>query len=580
MVIVSYEDLPRLREKHRDKKIVCCTGVFDLTHAGHILFFEDCKKQGDILVVLVGRDSLVKSYKGEERPILNEHIRLKTIDSLKPVDYVILDRREKFKEGEEVEGIKSILPLLKPDIYVINGDVPNIEERKKRLEEFGVKFIVLDRSCPEEFDHISTTKIIKRLQNNKMENLGHTFKNCQVCGSDKLHRFLSLGHHPNPDGFLSKEQLKEPEIYYPLDMFFCENCKLVQLGYAPNPASLFSESFIYTTGSSKELVDNFHALAENLIKRFNLTSEDLVIDIGSNDGTLLENFLLHNIKVLGVDPSKAAELAVEKNIPTLKYFFNTDTANKILNREGKAKIITATNVFAHVKDLDSFMGGVKLLLDDNGVFVQESGYVKTLIDYTQYDSIYVEHLRYYSLKSLINLFDKFGMDVFDAEVIATHGGSIRTYACKKGAFSISENVQRILKEEAEFGLHSSEIFDGFAKKVEENRTELRKILFDLKSQGKRIVCVGAPAKGNTLLNFCKIGNETIDALLERGSLKVGKYSPGMHIPIVEEDILFRNNPPEVVLLLIWNLEKIVVPRLREKGYKGVIVVPVPKPHVL
>ena len=343
---------------------------------------------------------------------------------------------------------------------------------------------------------------------------------------------------------------------------------------------MFTEGFIYTTGSSKELIDNFHSLAENITKRFNLSSKDLVIDIGSNDGTFLGNLAPYKIKVLGVDPSKAANLAIEKNIPTLKDFFNEKTAYKVLNEHGKAKIITAANVFAHVQDLDSFMNGVKLLLDDKGAFVQESGYIKTLIEFTQYDSIYVEHLRYYSLKSLINLFNKFGMDVFDAEEITTHGGSIRTYACKKGVFPISENIQEILKEEEEYGLNSRKFYDGFGEKVESNRSELRKILFDFKSQGKKIVGLGAPAKGNTLLNFCKIGNETIDALLERGSLKVGVYSPGMHIPIIEEDILFGDNQPDCALLLSWNLKDIIVPKVRSKGFNGKIIVPVPRPHVL
>ena len=412
-----------------------------------------------------------------------------------------------------------------------------------------------------------------------MEEIGSELTTCQICNSDKLHKFLSLGHHPNPDGFLSKEQLKEPEVYYPLDVYFCEDCKLVQIGYAPNPSTLFTEDFIYTTGSSKELVDNFRSLSENIVKRFSPSSEDLVIDIGSNDGTLLENFIPYKINVLGVDASKAADVAISKNIPTSKCFFNKNTANKILNEKGKAKILIATNVFAHVKELDSFMEGINLLLDYGGVFIQESGYIKTLIEFTQYDSIYSEHLRYYSLKPLINLFDRFGMDVFDVEKITTHGGSIRTYACKKGTFSISENVQKVLKEEEEFGLYSRELFDGFGAKVEKNRKELRKILFNLKFRGKRIVGIGAPAKGNTLLNFCKIGGETIDFLLERGSLKIGMYSPGMHIPVVEENILFENNPPDAALLLIWNLEKIVVPKLRSKGFKGEIIVPVPEPHI-
>ncbi|MDD5699621.1 MAG: class I SAM-dependent methyltransferase [Candidatus Nanoarchaeia archaeon] len=413
-----------------------------------------------------------------------------------------------------------------------------------------------------------------------MDKFGETIKNCQVCQSDRLHKFLSLGHHPNPDGFLTEEQLKEPEIYYPLDLYFCEDCKLVQLGYTVNPSALFTEGFVYNTGSNKELIDNFHILVENIVQKFNLSPEDFAVDIGSNDGTLLENYIPHHIKILGIDPAKAADLAIEKNIPTLKDFFNQDTARKILGKQGKAKIITATNVFAHVKELDSFMKGITLLLKDNGIFIQESGYVKSLIEHIEYDSIYVEHLRYYSLKSLINLFNKFGMEVFDAEKIPNHGGSIRTYACRKGTFPISDNVQRVLKEEEEFGLHSRELFDGFGKKVEKNRKELRKILFDLKSQGKRIVGIGAPAKGNTLLNFCRIGNETIDCLLEGESLKLGMYSPGTHIKIVKEDILFGESPPDCALLLSWNLKDIIVPKIRAKGFQGKIIIPVPEPHIL
>ena len=404
--------------------------------------------------------------------------------------------------------------------------------------------------------------------------------NCQICNSARLRKFLSLGHHPNPDGFLTEEKMQEPEKYYPLDLYFCEDCKLVQLGYITDPSELFTGSFVYNTGSNKELIDNFHILVENIVCRFNLSKDDLVIDIGSNDGTLLENYVPYNMRILGIDPSKAADIAIGKNIPTIKAFFNEDTAQKILKENGKAKILTATNVFAHVKELNSFIKGVKLLLDDKGVFVQESGYLRTLIEHLEYDSIYVEHLRYYSLKSLINLFDIFGMDVFDAERIPNHGGSIRTYSCKKGDFPISENIQKILREEEEFGLHSYELFSRFSEKIEDNRKELRKILFELKSQGKSIVGLGAPAKGNTLLNYCRIGNETIDYLLEKENLKIGRYSPGTHIPVVNEDILFKENPPDVVLLLSWNIKDILIPKIRNKGFKGEIIIPNPRPYIL
>jgi len=404
--------------------------------------------------------------------------------------------------------------------------------------------------------------------------------NCQICNSNKMHKFLSLGHHPNPDGFLTEEKLKESETFYPLEVYFCENCKLVQLGHTVDPNDLFTENFIYTTGSNKGLVRDFHALVEILVKRFDLGEGDLAIDIGGNDGTLLKNYLPYGINILNIDPSKAARLSTEKGIPTKPDFFNEETAIKTKSEFGKAKIITATNVFAHVDKLDSFMRGIQILLDDKGIFVEESGYIKDLISEREYDSIYLEHLRYYSLKPLITLFNKFDMDVFDAEKISTHGGSLRVFACKKGAFPISENIFKILKEEENFGLYSKEIFDSFGEKVISNRNNLRNILFELKKQNKKIMGLGAPAKGNTLLNFCKIGDETIDCLLESGSLKIGTYSPGMHLKVLDEEILFSENAPDYLLLLIWNIKDIIIPKLRSKGFKGGFIVPVPEPHII
>jgi hypothetical protein len=401
---------------------------------------------------------------------------------------------------------------------------------------------------------------------------------CQICSNTKLHKFLSLGSLPPSDGFLNENELNKKEVKCLIDVFFCDNCKLVQLGHALNPKLLFTDSFVYTTGSSGELVKNFFALAEKLINQFSLSSKDLVIDIGSNDGTLLENFMKSNIKVLGVDPSESAKLALKKNIPTLLEFFNEQTAQKILKENKKAKIITATNVFAHVKELDSFMKGIKLLLTEKGVFVEESHYLKNMVSEMEYDSIYAEHLRYYSLKPLIHLFEKFGMTVFDAEKISTHGGSLRVYACIKGNFLVSENVSRIIEEEEKAGLYSKKTFDVFAQKVKKNRLKLRNLLLKLKKEGNNIVGLGAPAKGNTLLNYCGIGNNILDYLAEKQNLKVGKYSPGMHIKVVEESRFFSDQP-EYALLLSWNLKDIIIPKLKEKGFKGKIIVPIPEPTV-
>src|SRR3989344_9498704 len=402
---------------------------------------------------------------------------------------------------------------------------------------------------------------------------------CQICSSTKILKFLSLGNHPPSDNFLVEAELRIPEKKYPLDVYFCDNCKLVQLGYAADPKILFTDHFVYTTASNDELVRNFAALVDNIVERFNPTKKDFAVDIGSNDGTLLSNYLPRGIKVLGIDPSKAAELAQQKNIPTLLEFFNEKTAKKIAQEHGKAKIITATNVFAHVKEIDSFMKGIQVLLADEGAMIEESHYILAMIENMQFDSIYLEHLRYYSIKPLIYLFNKYNMDVFDAELITTHGGSLRVYACKKGAYPISKNVSKILKEEEKFGLYSIAAYNAFAKRVTNNKGKLRELLRKIKSEGKHIYGIGAPAKGNTLLNFCNIDNKILDCLVERPNMKIGKYSPGMHIKIEEESKLFAEQP-EYALLLTWNLENIIIPKLRAKGYKGKFIVPVPEPRVV
>ena len=401
---------------------------------------------------------------------------------------------------------------------------------------------------------------------------------CMICSSEKLHKFLSLGNHPPSDRFLNQSQLKEPEPKYPLEVFFCEDCKLVQLGFAVPPEILFTDSFVYTTGSSGELVKNFSSLVEKLTEKFSLSSEDFVIDIGSNDGTLL-SYYPEEIKVLGIDPSEASKLAVQRGIPTLRKFFDEKTAEEVSKQQGKAKIITATNVFAHVKELDSFMKGIKKLLTENGVFIEESHYLADMVSRMEYDSIYLEHLRYYSLKPLIRLFELYNMTVFDAEKISTHGGSLRVYACRKDAYEISENVSKILEEEEKAGLYEKKTFDNFAEKIFETKQKLQNILLKIKKEGKKIVGIGAPAKGNTLLNYCKIDNTILEYLAEHGSLKVGKFSPGMHLKVVEESQVFEDQP-EYALLLAWNLKNIIVPKLKEKGFKGKFVIPNPEPCIL
>jgi C-methyltransferase C-terminal domain/Putative zinc binding domain/Methyltransferase domain len=398
---------------------------------------------------------------------------------------------------------------------------------------------------------------------------------CQVCKSRDMEKIIDLGMHPPSDAFLIKEQL-EGEEKYPLVLLFCKECKLVQLSHAVDPSKLFGSNYVYRTGFSIPLKNHLQQLAEKLEKDFSLDEKDLVIDIGSNDGSLLEGY--RQPKILGVEPSPVGNISEGKGIPTLRKFFNEQTALEILAKHGNAKIITATNVFAHVP-LESFLKGIKILLSDDGIFCQESHYLLSLMENLEYDSIYLEHLRYYSLESLINLFKMHDMDVFYAEKVSTHGGSIRTFACKKGAYPITSSVKNLLKIEKDANINSMQTFGNFCKHVENHKEELRKIFFDAKAKDKKIVGIGAPAKSTTLLNYCGIGSDIIDYLVEKSDWKIGKFSPGKHIPIVDESLLFREQPA-CGLLLSWNLKDDIVPKLREKGYKGEIIIPVPKPSIV
>ncbi|MDO8564794.1 MAG: class I SAM-dependent methyltransferase [bacterium] len=401
---------------------------------------------------------------------------------------------------------------------------------------------------------------------------------CFVCKREKLHKFLDLGQQPPSDAFLRKEDLGKPEARFPLSLYFCETCGLVQLGTVVDPTVLFTE-YVYTTGMNNSLRANFKALVEKLIKRFNIGKNDFAVDIGSNDGTLLENYMGAGVKILGIDPSSAGEIAKKRGIPTLTAFFNEQTAKQVAEQQGTAKLITATNVFAHMPDVDSFMQGIKLLLRPDGVFVSESGYLLDMIETLGYDAVYHEHLRYYSLKPLQRLFEGHSMEIFDVERIPSHSGSIRVYAGHKGAHEVQVSVAKLLQEEEHAGLYKKDTFVKFGKRAHAHKEELKALLQELKLTGNRIVGIGAPAKGNTLLNFAALGPEIVDSLLEKSELKIGLYAPGTHIPVVGEELLFEEQP-DFALLLSWNLADELVAKLKGKGYKGKFVIPFPQPRII
>lgn len=396
---------------------------------------------------------------------------------------------------------------------------------------------------------------------------------CQVCSTRELRPIIDMGHHPPSDRFLTTDQLNREEIHYPLKVAICDECKLVQLTSTVDPNILFTDKFVYRTGHNQTLRTHFKQLVRELVRHLGLGEDDFVLDIGSNDGTLL-SYYPDEVRLLGVDPSKAAQIAVERGIPTRQTFFSDDLASEIAREHGRARVITCTNTFAHIPDLDSLMGGIKRLLQDKGVFVQESHYLLNLVRELQYDEIYQEHLRYYSLESLVNLFEQYDMEVIDAERVPTHGGSIKTVAARPGVHDVDESVNRLLNEERGVGLNEYSRLKKFARAVQDNRLELLDLLTDLRGEGHRIVGVGAAAKGVSRLNYCRIGPELIDYIAETNEFKIGKYTPGTHIPIIDEEEMLADDPA-YALLLAWNLEDVIVPNLRENGFDGDIILPNP-----
>lgn len=402
---------------------------------------------------------------------------------------------------------------------------------------------------------------------------------CQICSND-IEKFLDLGKTP-PCDFLTESEFSQ-EAEYPLNVYYCPTCGLVQLGELVNQKTLFTPKVGYhhIAALSSSFREHLDKLAEETKKRFNLTSDNLMVEIGSNDGALLESFRKQGVKILGVDPTDVTKIAIDKGLTTITEWFNEKLAEKIKKEYGKAKIITAINTFAHVSSLDSVVRGIDSLLTNDGVFISENHYVLDLIKDLQYDFIYHEHQRYYSLRSLIYLFNKFNMDVFDVEHIPTHSGSIRVFACKRGSYPINDSVRSLLKEEEEFGLNNLGTYKEFSKKVKSHKEQFVKMLSDIRKEGKTIMGLTFPARAVTLLKTCNIGPETIDAITELSTLKIGKFSPGTHIKVVDQKVLFGDNAPDYGLLLSWHIRNEIIPRFREKGFKGKFIIPLPAPVVI
>ena len=404
---------------------------------------------------------------------------------------------------------------------------------------------------------------------------------CRICHSKSLTKFLDLGFTPPADDFLSPERIREPEVHYPLEVFICNNCSLVQIGSVVPPEILFQKDYPYEASITETGVKHFHSLAKEASSRFNHSSDDLVVDIGSNVGVLLQGFKNQSAEVLGIEPARnISEIAIKNGIETINDFFSEDLALKIVKERKKAKIVTGTNVVAHIDDHPSLVRALDILLDKEGVFIFEAPYLVDLIENLEYDTIYHEHLSYLSVKPMNTLFHNFGMEIFDVEKVAIHGGSLRYFVARENTYPISDNVNRFLELEKTKKIYEIDTLMNFAESVQCNRDELTWMLKSIKHKGKRIAGVSAPAKGMTLLNYCKIGSETLDFITEKSTLKIGRYTPGTHIPILPDSELVKQMP-DYALLLAWNFADEIMKNLKDyKDAGGKFIIPIPKPHII
>ena len=394
---------------------------------------------------------------------------------------------------------------------------------------------------------------------------------CQICRARTVPG-VDLGAQPVGDLILSAAQLNQPETFYPMQLHHCVDCGLTQLGYTVNPRVVYKH-FPFVSGTTQTATKHLQTLPAQLVAMLRLSRKSFAVDIGSNDGTLLKGYRPSGVRFLGVDPSgDPVRIANAQGIPTLHAFFNEETAVKVARTHGKANAITACGVFAHIADLAGVMTGVSRLLAPGGVFATDSQYWLDMVLRLHYDNVFHQHLRYYAMRPLIRLFDDYGMDVFDVERSEVYGGSIRVFSCRKGDHAISPRVGALVAEEERHRLYDPETNVRFAAAVRERRDTLFRQVYELTSKGKTVVGVGAPAKASTICNYCRLGPEHIRYITEINPLRVGKFLPGVHVPIVDEERMFRDRP-DAGVLFAWNYYDEMAPKLKSRGFTGQLLRP-------
>lgn len=401
---------------------------------------------------------------------------------------------------------------------------------------------------------------------------------CRSCGAALNHTFVDLGMSPLANSYITPERLNRMEPFYPLHVYVCEKCLLVQLEQFSSPHDIFSD-YAYFSSFSDSWLAHAKAYVEMIVERFHLGQQAKVVEIASNDGYLLKNFVARGIPVLGVEPAaNVAEVARKNGINTRVAFFGEKTALELKGNEWSADLIIGNNVLAHVPDLNDFVRGLKILLKPTGLITMEFPHLLQLMEYNQFDTIYHEHFSYFSFLAVEQVFARHGMKLFDVEELPTHGGSLRIYACHNGdgSKSIGARAQELKSRETQAGFGDLNHYLSFSPKVEGTKRKLLSFLITARQEGKRVVGYGAPAKGNTLLNYCGVRTDLIDYTVDRSPHKQGHFLPGVHIPIHAPEHI-RQTRPDYVLILPWNLREEVMQQMgfiREWG--GKFVVPIPE----
>lgn len=404
---------------------------------------------------------------------------------------------------------------------------------------------------------------------------------CQITGSEDIFEAIDLGHQPPCDSLLTSETINQPEVSYPLCLMISKKSGLGQLNYAVDGKILYPREYPYRAGTSKPLQDYLLAFSDDIQNQFNIAPNSFCLDIGCNDGTLLSGFKKYKLKTLGIEPTNMAKFAAKENgIKTIQSFFDESVAKKILIENGKAKLITMTNVFAHIITLGEVMRGISHLLDKDGIFITESQYLLDVLLGNQFDLIYHEHIRIYSVKSLVKLFSYYGMEVFDAKRVGNREGSIRVYVSWKGQYPVNKHVKELLNLEKKYKLFNPKTWAKWRNDVQTEKEEMMKFLYQVRHQGKKVVADSCPGRGVVLFNYYGVDRTLIPYISQLpGSEKIGKYLPGTHIPIVDNKIIMKEKP-DYIIILAWHYADYIINNWRKKGLKSKFIIPLPKFRII